>query len=100
MSKRWGPPFCSRSPRFPCRTRRNMSRASADQIRKQYAFRWEIFDIVVNGRSALDAVQGFQIDNPVDADRFIRSYGYDFENSIERAEAYGNFHESLNFIRR
>lgn len=77
-----------------------MSEASAESVRKQFAFRREILEIIVNGRSALDAVQGFEITSVEDADRFIRSYGYDFDNSIERAEAYGNFHESLNFIRR
>lgn len=77
-----------------------MADVSTDFLRKQYTFRWDVFEIIVNGRSALDAVQGFEIDSIDDADRFIRSYGYDFDNAIERAEAYGNFHESLNFIRR
>lgn len=69
-------------------------------LRRKYEFRWDVLDIIISGKSSIDSAQGFQISNLDEADRFIRSYGYDLENPIERAEAFGNFHESLNFIRR
>src|SRR4051812_48291369 len=75
-------------------------RMTAEQLRKKYDFRWEIFDIIISGRSSIDSIQGFQLSSHEDADRFVSSYGYDLDNPIERAQAFGNFHESLNFIRR
>jgi uncharacterized protein (TIGR04562 family) len=71
-----------------------------DILRKKYDFKWEVLDIIISGRSSIDSTHGFQIQNLEDADRFVRSYGYDLENPIERAEAFGNFHESVNFIRK
>jgi uncharacterized protein (TIGR04562 family) len=77
-----------------------MTRHSADLLRKKYDFRWEVLDIIIAGKSSIDTTHGFQIANLDEADRFVRSYGYDLDNPIERAEAFGNFHESLNFIRK
>lgn len=77
-----------------------MDRLRADTIRKKYNFRWEILDIIIGGRSSIDFTAGFHITKLEDADRFLRSYGYDLENPIERAEVFGYFHESLNFIRK
>ncbi|OFZ70494.1 MAG: hypothetical protein A3K03_02990 [Bdellovibrionales bacterium RIFOXYD1_FULL_44_7] len=77
-----------------------MDRVRADAIRKKYHFRWEILDVIIGGRSAIDFTAGFHITKFEDADRFIRSYGYDLDNPIERAEIFGFFHEALNFIRR
>jgi len=77
-----------------------MSKVTAETLRKKYDFRWEVLDIIINGRSSIDSSQGFQISTLEDANRFVTSYGYDLENPIERAQAFGNFHESLNFIRR
>lgn len=67
---------------------------------KRYDFRWETLDIVVRGRSAIDASEGFQLRNLDEVGRFAHSYGYDLENPIENAEVFGNFHEALNFIRK
>jgi uncharacterized protein (TIGR04562 family) len=67
---------------------------------KRYDFRWETFDIVVSGRSTIDASEGFQLRNLDDVGRFALSYGYDLENPIETAEVFGNFQEALNFIRK
>ena len=67
---------------------------------KPYQFRWETFDIVVRGRSAIDAAEGFQMRTLDDAGRFALSYGYDLENPIENAEVFGNFQEALRFIRK
>ncbi len=77
-----------------------MDRNRADEIRKRYNFRWEILDVIVGGRSAIDYTAGFHISKLEDADRFLRSYGYDLDNPIERAEVFGYFHEALSFIRK
>ena len=67
---------------------------------KQFDFRWETFEIIVRGRSAIDTSVGFQLRTLEDVERFSLSYGYDLENPIEKAEIFGNFHEAINFIRK
>ncbi len=69
-------------------------------LRRKYEFRWEVLDIIIGGRSSIDSNQGFSLSDIEDVDRFLRSYGYNLEDPIERAEAFGNFHEALAFIRR
>lgn len=69
-------------------------------LRSQYDFRWDVLDVIIGGKSTLDALHGFQLESMDEADRFIQSYGYDLENPIERAEVLGNFHEALNFARK
>ncbi len=72
----------------------------AEFLRRKYEFRWEVLDIIIGGKSSIDSNQGFQISTVEEADRFIRSYGYDLENPIEKAEAFGNYQESINFLRK
>lgn len=69
-------------------------------LRKRNDFRWDVLDIIISGKSSLDSAEGFSIYNTEDADRFLLSYGFDLSNPIEAAEAFGHFHEALNFIRR
>ena len=68
-----------------------MTRLSAETFRKRYDFRWEVLDIVVRGKSSIDTMTGFQTRTMDESDRFVRSYGYDFEHPIEKAEIFGNF---------
>ena len=77
-----------------------MSRQVAFGLRSKYDFRWDVLDVIVHGKSSIDATTGFQIQNLSDADRFIESYGYHLDNPIENAEVLGNFREALNFIRK
>lgn len=63
-------------------------------------FRWEVLDIVIRGKSSIDSSQGFSIHTNEDAESFLKSYGYDFHNTIEEAECFGHFHEALSFIRK
>lgn len=72
----------------------------SDPFRARFEFDWESLDIMIGGRSSIDSNQPFRIQTNDQADLFVRSYGYDLEDPIERAEAFGNFHESVNFIRR
>ncbi|MBC7691606.1 MAG: TIGR04552 family protein [Methylotenera sp.] len=71
-----------------------------DSLRKKFGFRFEVLDIIINGRSSIDSAHGFNTETLADADRFLKSYGFDLENPIEGAEVFGHFHEALNFIRR
>ncbi|MBI3534240.1 MAG: TIGR04552 family protein [Deltaproteobacteria bacterium] len=77
-----------------------MDKRIEDLLKRKYDFQWEVLDIIVGGKSSIDTAQGFHINNIEEANNFILSYGYNLENSIEKAEVSGNFHESVNFIRR
>ena len=60
-------------------------------------------DVLLRGRSIIDTqegLSGFYLHTADDADRFMRSYGYDLNNPIEKAEILGSVHEALNFIRK
>lgn len=73
-----------------------------DLIHKKLDFRWEVLDVIVGGKSLIDTelgLTGFPMRSHDDVDRFMKSYGYDLEDPIEKAEVLGNFHEALNFIR-
>jgi uncharacterized protein (TIGR04562 family) len=76
------------------------SRLSGAALRSRYELRWDVLDVIISGKSSIDAPTGFQIQNIAEADRFIHSYGYDWENPIEKAELLGNYHEALNFVRK
>ncbi|MEO5970699.1 MAG: TIGR04552 family protein, partial [Bdellovibrionia bacterium] len=77
-----------------------MSRISRPNLRSKYDFRSDVLDIIIGGQSTIDSTTAFQVLNLEEADLFIKSYGYDLENPIEKAEVLGNFHEALNFIRK
>lgn len=68
---------------------------------QKYLFDWEIFDVVVGGKSALDSK--FFMGRMYDEDRvnnFLRGYGLDPNDPVNRAELFGNFQEAMQFIRR
>ena len=69
-------------------------------FKNKYDFRTDVLDIVITGKSSLDSPVPFQFQNLDEADAFIKSYGYDLENPIEKGEVLGNYHEALNFIRK
>jgi uncharacterized protein (TIGR04562 family) len=77
-----------------------MSTPNAMFLRKQNDFRWDVFDIIIGGKSSIDSREGFSVSTAEDADRFLMSYGFDLSNPIEAAETLGHFHEALNFIRK
>lgn len=66
----------------------------------KYDFTPEVLDIIISGKSSIDSLTAFQIHDLDEADRFIRSYGYDLDKPVEKAEMLGNFHEALSFIRK
>jgi len=78
----------------------NSSGNLGKSLRAKYEFRWDILDIIIGGKSSIDSQNGFRIYTADEADRFVRSYGFNMENPIEAAELHGNFHEAISFIRR
>ncbi|OFZ19882.1 MAG: hypothetical protein A2X94_14575 [Bdellovibrionales bacterium GWB1_55_8] len=69
-------------------------------MRHLYDFRSDVLGIIISGRSVVDFSSGLDLRTVDEVHRFIRSYGYELENPIEKAEVMGNFHEALNFVRR
>lgn len=68
---------------------------------QKYLFDWDLFDVVVGGKSALDTK--FFMGRMYNADRvnnFLRGYGLDPNDPVNRAELFGNFQEAMQFIRR
>ena len=77
-----------------------MSKKIIPILRSKYEFRGELLDIIIGGQSTIDSPSGLHVQDLEEANNFIKSYGYDLENPIEKAEILGNFHEALNFIRK
>lgn len=69
-------------------------------LQKKYDFDWEILDVIIGGKSAIDTGKGLNIRSAEDALRFMECYGYQYDNPIEKAELFGNFQEAMSFIRR
>lgn len=74
---------------------------SKSEYLNKYKFDWEMLDVVVGGKSALDANHffgaGFNAEN---INPFLKGYGISGSDPISRAELFGNFQESIQFIRR
>jgi uncharacterized protein (TIGR04562 family) len=77
-----------------------MNRNQLDLLKSKYDFKSDVLDIIIGGKSSLDASNPFEMKDMTEANRFILSYGYDLENPIEQAEILGNFHEAIHFIRK
>jgi uncharacterized protein (TIGR04562 family) len=76
------------------------TRNTGPLLRSKYDFRSDVLDIIISGKSTIDSRTTFQTATLQEADHFIKNYGYDIENPIEKAEILGNFHEAINFIRK
>lgn len=79
---------------------KSLTDSSELDVKKRFGFDWEIFDVIVSGQSAIDSATRLRIRTVDQAVHFMNCYGYDLENPIEKAELFGNFQESLSFIRR
>ena len=67
----------------------------------KYLFEWDFLEIVVGGQSALDAKYFVSHMHDKDqVDSFLYGYGLNPEDPINRAELFGNFRESLQFVKR
>ena len=68
---------------------------------KSYRFNWEAFDIIIGGKSSLDAKNYLSDFRGLsNAHSFLKGYGFDVTNPVEAAEIFGNFQEAMQFIKR
>ena len=68
---------------------------------QKYMFDWEIFDVVVGGKSALDTKNFLGPMSTIEqVNQFLKGYGYDPQDNVAQSELFGNFQEALQFIKR
>ena len=68
---------------------------------QKYMFDWEILDVVVGGKSALDTKNFLGPMSSIDqVNHFLKGYGFDPNDHVSKAELFGNFQEALQFIKR
>lgn len=67
----------------------------------KYLFDWDLLDVLIGCKSSLDSrfFTG-SLKTEEDVDTFLKGYWPDSDNIVSRAEIFGNFQESLQFIRR
>jgi uncharacterized protein (TIGR04562 family) len=67
----------------------------------KYLFDWEILDVVIGGKSALDTKNFLGPMSDIEhVNEFLKGYGLDPSDHVTKAELFGNFQEALQFIRR
>lgn len=67
----------------------------------KYKLNWETFDILAGGLSSLDAKNFLSFfEESSETNQFLKGYGFDNDDPIQKAELFGIFQESLQFIRR
>ena len=67
----------------------------------RYMFEWELLEVILEGKSALDSsffISPLSHDDAIDA--FLREYGLDPNDPVTQAELFGNFQEALQFIKK
>ena len=68
---------------------------------EKYMFDWEILDVVVSGKSALDTKNFLGPMSNIDqVNQFLKGYGLDTNDHVVQAELFGNFQEALQFVKR
>ena len=67
----------------------------------KYMFDWEIFDVVIGGKSALDTKNFLgPLSSIHEVNHFLKGYGLDPNDRVAKSELFGNFQEAMQFIRR
>lgn len=67
----------------------------------KYMFDWEILDVVVGGKSALDTKNFLGPMSSIEqVNQFLKGYGLDPSDHVTKAELFGNFQEAMQFIKR
>ncbi len=68
---------------------------------QKYMFDWEMLDVVVGGKSALDTKNFLGPMSSMDqVNQFLKGYGLDPSDHVTKAELFGNFQEAMQFIKR
>lgn len=68
---------------------------------EKYMFDWEILDVVVGGKSALDTKNFLGPMSTIEqVNQFLKGYGLDPSDHVAQAELFGNFQEALQFVKR
>ena len=71
------------------------------QYLSKYLFDWELFDLVLGGKSPIDSKNYLGARRSREEfEDFLNSYGLNLKDPITNAELFGNFQEALQFIRR
>ncbi len=67
----------------------------------KYMFDWEILEVVVGGKSALDTKNFLGPMSSIEqVNQFLKGYGLDPNDHVAKAELFGNFQEAIQFIKR
>ena len=67
----------------------------------KYMFDWDSIEVVVSGRSALDSKTFLgPMSSMEQVHQFLKGYGLDPADPVNKAELFGSFHEALQFIKR
>ncbi|MDD4973027.1 MAG: TIGR04552 family protein [Bacteriovorax sp.] len=68
---------------------------------QKYMFDWEMLDVVVGGKSALDTKNFLGPMSTIEeVNQFLKGYGLDPNDHVTKAELFGNFQEAVQFIKR
>lgn len=68
---------------------------------QKYMFDWEMLDVVVGGKSALDTKNFLGTMSSIEqVNQFLKGYGLDPNDHVTKAELFGNFQEAIQFIKR
>ena len=68
---------------------------------QKYMFDWEMLDVVVGGKSALDTKNFLGPMSTIDqVNQFLKGYGLEPTDHVTKAELFGNFQEAIQFIKR
>lgn len=68
---------------------------------QKYLFDWEMLDVVVGGKSALDTKNFLGPMSTIEqVNQFLKGYGLDPSDHVTNSELFGNFQEALQFIKR
>ena len=65
-----------------------ISKTSPSLLRAKYGFQKDVLEVIIQGQSSIDTTEGFQVLNLEEAQEFIRSYGYDLSNPVEKADLF------------
>ena len=79
---------------------RELSKAKMERpsYLQKYLFDWEILDVVIGGKSALDTKNFLGPMSSIEqVNHFLKGYGLDPANHVNKAELFGNFQEALQF---